>query len=458
MSERLKNRIRSASLRAHLLVMLLAATSLVWLAAALWSYEDARHEAEELLDAQLAQSARLLMAQTRHELEEEGAEHLTALDFMDDRALHPYEQRLQFRILDTEGRHLLSSANPPPRLTSQTSGYADVVADGKGWRVLLVEDPDLELRAEVAQSLAIRDELAQKVALRLALPVMLALPLLGGLIYVVVGRALRPLNQLAAKVKARTPANLTPVETRGLPRELQPLALSLNRLLARLSRTLESERRFTADAAHELRTPLAAIQMQAEVAEASADAGDRRHALQQVVAGTRRATRLVDQLLRLARLDPLAGLADARPVELDVLAAQVVEDLRPATGASRLHLDPGHDSGIIVSGDADLLGVALHNLVGNALRHAPAGSEITVGIEGGNGEPKLWVADNGPGIPEDELPYVTERFYRGRSTITEGSGLGLAIVQRIAELHGAALLLENRPQGGLRAALVWRAA
>jgi signal transduction histidine kinase len=101
--------------------------------------------------------------------------------------------------------------------------------------------------------------------------------------------------------------------------------------------------------------------------------------------------------------------------------------------------------------------VALHNLIGNALRHAPAESEITVGIEGGSGEPRLWVADNGPGVPEEELPYLTERFYRGCRTTTEGSGLGLAIVQRIAELHGATLLLENRPQGGLRAALVWRA-
>jgi len=454
---RLKNGLTPASLRAHLLVMLLAATSLVWLAAAWWSYHDARHEAEELLDAQLAQSARLLMAQTRHELEEEGAEHLTALDFMDDRELHPYEQRLQFRILDSEGRHLLSSANPPPTLTSQTSGYANVVADGQGWRVLQVEDPGLQLRAEVAQSLAIRDELAQKVAVRLALPVLLALPLLGGLIYLVVGRALRPVNELADKVKARTAANLAPVEARGLPRELQPLALALNRLLSRLNRTLESERRFTADAAHELRTPLAAIQMQAEVAEASADGDDRRHALQQVLAGTRRATRLVEQLLRLARLDPLAGLSDTHPVELEVLAAQVVDELRHGAGASRLHLDPGHDTGVIVDGDADLLGVALHNLVSNALRHAPEGSEITVGIEGGNGGPRLWVADNGPGVPEDELAYLTERFYRGRSTTTEGTGLGLAIVQRIAELHGATLLLENRPEGGLRATLTWRA-
>jgi two-component system sensor histidine kinase QseC len=436
--------------------MLLAATSLVWLAAAWWSYGDALHEAEELLDAQLAQSARLLMAQTRHELVDEGAQHLTAFSFLDEPGLHPYQQSLQFRIENDQGRTLLSSATPPPVLAGRAPGYADVFVNGQGWRVLMIDDKATRLRVEVAQSLAIREELAQKVAIRLALPVMLALPLLGGLIYLVIGRALRPLNELANKVKARTSANLTPVEARGLPREVQPLALALNRLLSRLSRTLESERRFTADAAHELRTPLAAIQMQAEVAEDCTAPGDRRHALQQVLAGTRRATRLVEQLLRLARLDPLAGLTETQPVELDVLAAQVVAEASQAAGASQLRLDPGNDSGVVVDGDADLLAVALHNLVGNALRHAPAGSEITVGIEQGNGEPKLWVADNGPGVPEDELPYLTERFYRGRSTTTEGTGLGLAIVQRIAELHGATLLLENRPEGGLCAALTWR--
>lgn len=452
----MKNGLRPASLRARLLGMLLAATSLVWLAAAWWSYGDARHEAEELLDAQLAQSARLLMAQTRHELVDEGAQHLTAFSFLDEPGLHPYQQSLQFRIENDQGRTLLSSATPPPVLAGQAPGYADVFVNGQGWRVLMIDDKATRLRVEVAQSLTIREELAQKVAIRLALPVMLALPLLGGLIYLVIGRALQPLNELANKVKARTSTNLTPVEARGLPREVQPLALALNRLLSRLSRTLESERRFTADAAHELRTPLAAIQVQAEVAEDCTDPGDRRHALQQVLAGTRRATRLVEQLLRLARLDPLAGLTETHPVELDVLAAQVVGEASQAAGASQLRLDPGHDSGVVVDGDADLLAVALHNLVGNALRHAPAGSEITVGIEQGNGEPRLWVADNGPGVPEDELPYLTERFYRGRSTTTEGTGLGLAIVQRIAELHGATLLLENRPEGGLCAALTWR--
>lgn len=454
MITRFRNGLKPASLRAHLLIMLLGATSLVWLAAAWWSYGDARHEAEELLDAQLAQSARLLMAQTRHELVDEGAEHLTTFSFLDEPGLHPYEQSLQFRIENRQGRTLLSSSNPPPVLQAHASGYADVFVDNQGWRVLVIEDTASNLRVEVAQSLAIRDELAQKVALRLALPIVLIVPLLGGLIYLVVGRALRPLNQLAATVKTRTPANLTPIEASGLPREVQPLVDALNRLLVRLSTTLESERRFTADASHELRTPLAAIQMHAQVALATGDLDDRRHALEQVIAGTQRATRLVEQLLRLARLDPLADLSNAQAIELDALAAQIMEELRPAAGTSRLHLDSGSDPGVIVYGDADLLGVALRNLVSNAMRHAPEG-DIVLGIENGGGAPRLWVADNGPGVPEAELPQLTERFYRGRDTTTEGSGLGLAIVKRIAELHGANLELKNRPEGGLRAALVW---
>ncbi|MGK2952676.1 MAG: ATP-binding protein [Thiobacillus sp.] len=455
MRNRLKKQLKPASLRTYLLIMLLSVTSLVWLAASVWSYSDARHEAEELLDAQLAQSARLLMAQTRHVMAE-GAEHLTAFDFMYEHGLHPYEQNLQFRIEDDRGRTLLSSASPPPVLTEQSSGYANVFADGLGWRVLVIRDKASSLRVEVAQSLGIRDELAQYVALRLAIPVLLALPLLGVLIYLVVGRALRPLNELANTVKTRTPANLHPVESSGLPREVQPLADALNRLLDRLSRALESERRFTADASHELRTPLAAIQMQAQVALATASDDDRRHALEQVLAGTRRATGLVEQLLRLARIDPLAGLAHTQAIELDALAAQVVAELCPNADTCQLRLAPTHDFGVTIEGDADLLGVALRNLVGNALRHAPAGSEITVGVEQGNGEPQLWVTDNGPGVPEAELPHLTERFYRGRDVTTEGSGLGLAIVKRIAELHGANLELENRPQGGLRAVLVWR--
>lgn len=441
------------SLRARLLVMLLAVTGLIWLGAAWWSFYDARHEAEELLDAQLAQSAHLLLAQTRHELVEEAENHLAAYEALDDRELHPYEQKLQFRILDARGRVLLTSLRPPPPMPTAASGYADVWDGGEGWRVLVAGDG--ALRVEVAQSLSIRDELARHVAQRLALPVLLALPLLGGLIFLVVGRALRPLDELADKVARRTAAHLAPLEVAHLPKEVLPVATALNNLFDRLDHALDSERRFTADAAHELRTPLAAIQIQAQVALASRQEEGRAHALEQVLAGTRRASRLVEQLLRLARLDPMAGLSVTRPVELAALARQVVEDLGLGDGAERLHL--AIEEHARVEGDPDLLRVALRNLLDNALRYGPEDGHITLGANRENGGLRLWVEDDGPGVAEAELPRLTERFYRGGDVTREGSGLGLAIVARIAQLHGARLLPENRDSGGLRVALVWEA-
>ncbi|MDO9225259.1 MAG: sensor histidine kinase N-terminal domain-containing protein [Pseudomonadota bacterium] len=437
------------SLRVRLLVMLLAVTGLIWLGAAWWSFYDARHEAEELLDAQLAQSAHLLLAQTRHELVEEGENHLAAYEALDDHELHPYEQKLQFRILDARGNTLLASANPPPAMAAGSTGYAEVWVGDEGWRMLATSDGIL--RVEVAQSLSIRDELARHVALRLALPVLLALPLLGGLIFLVVGRALRPLDSLAGKVASRTAANLAPLETDTLPREVLPLASALNSLLKRLDHALDSERRFTADAAHELRTPLAAIEIQAQVALASHKEDGRAHALEQVLAGTRRAARLVEQLLRLARLDPLAGPPRSRNLELAQLAREVVAD--PHLDSARIHLECVETA--VIAGDPELLSVALRNLLDNALRYSPAASRVTLGVSLDNDVPSLWVEDSGPGVTAAELPRLTERFYRGGEVVREGSGLGLAIVARIARLHGARLIFENREAGGLRATLAW---
>ncbi len=444
------------SLRTRLLLMLLSATCAVWLAAAWWSYVDARHEAEELLDAQLAQTVRMLSGLIRHELLE-GAGHLETLEIGSGRDLHPYEQKLQFRVSDRHGRPLLSSAMPPPPVPSPAEGYADLWHDGEGWRVLVVVLPAPAMRIEVAQSLAIRDELAGHVAMRLALPLALALPVLGALIVWALARGLRPLQRLARSVAARTPLNLSPLRTDHLPAEVRPLALALNNLLGRLDHALAADRRFTADAAHELRTPLAAIQVHAQVAQAGGDAAVRERALEQVVAGTRRAAHLVDELMRLERLDPLAGLPDAQPVELAGVARRVVEELLPGPEARRLAFDFDTAGDARVDGDADLLQVALRNLVDNALRYSPPGSEVTLQLRRDGEGLCLAVSDHGPGVAADELPRLAERFFRGRAVAVEGSGLGLAIVQRIADLHGARLRLANRPEGGLDAALVWPA-
>jgi two-component system sensor histidine kinase QseC len=437
------------SMRTRLLTVLLAATTLIWLSASWWNYFDARHEAEEMLDAQLAQSAHLLLAQTRHELVEEGEPRITEMQAVDQGELHPYEQQLTFRIRGKHGQTLLASHNPPPEPATTALGYSDLHVGEQGWRMFVTEDTAHSLRVEVVQSLDIRERLACHVAANLALPIVFVLPLLAGLIYLLVGRALRPLDQIAGKVASRTASNLSPLEYDGLPREIRTLSVALNKLLARLGKSLESERRFTADAAHELRTPLAAIHIQAQVALASPEGEARSHALQQVLVGTRRGTHLVEQLLRLARLDPLAELREVRLIQLAPLLRQAADEVDPER--QRIDLVTADDVGL--DGDPELLRMALRNLLENALRYSPESGRIVLGAEAGRGYIRLWVADSGPGVAEAELPRLAERFYRGREASQPGSGLGLAIVARIARLHGGYLMLENREEGGLLATL-----
>jgi two-component system sensor histidine kinase QseC len=313
--------------------------------------------------------------------------------------------------------------------------------------------PNRKFQVQVAEPVANREQVALEVASQVGLPIILVLPLLALVIVGTVRHALRPMDELAGTLATRTVANLTPLQKADLPLEVMPLVTNLNNLLQRLDHALDSERRFTADAAHELRTPLAAIQIQAQVALASHNPDGRAHALEQVLAGTRRAARLVDQLLRLARLDPLAGLPATQPVDLAALARQVVEDMH--LDAARVGVEAAGN--ITVAGDSDLLRVALRNLLDNAVRYSPPESRIQVGISGEGGA-RIWVVDCGPGVPEEDLPRLTERFYRGSEVTREGSGLGLAIVARIAQLHGARLGLENLAEGGLRAMLAWESA
>lgn len=444
------------SLRLRLLLTLLPVTLLVWLIAGVVSYKKASHEAVEMLDGQLAQSAKLLMAQIHHE--DNGAREARKLvERMVDDEPHPYEQPLEFQIWGADGTLWMRSGNSPVTPMASRPGYQDIFHEGRPWRMLAIWSPERDFQVQVAQSLADRERVALEVATQVGLPIVVALPLLGLLLYLAVHRAMRPLESLAHGVAARSPENLENLPENGeVPTEVKPLVHALNHLLSRLRTALENERIFTADAAHELRTPLAAIKIQAQVALASVKEDDRRHALRQVLAGTDRAARLVDQLLRLARLDPLEELARVGDVGLVELAWQLVDEMAPMArqlGKSLCLVDtPDHVS---VRADSDLLRLALRNLVENALRHTPEGCEVTVGAALENGAPMLWVRDTGPGVEADELARLTERFVRGRDVIQEGSGLGLAIVKRVAELHRARLELTNHPEGGLSARILW---
>lgn len=446
----------AGSLRGRLLLLVSIATLIIWIAAAAMSYRQARHEVRELMDSQMAQSAALLLAQAAH-----GPEHLAdlATDMAQLRGVRKRRNQLtlEFRVVGADGILLARSANGPPASPADNLGYADIEHDGERWRSLTLATPSDDYRILVAQSIRLRDREALEIAVKTVLPLLLFIPILIGLIYFSVRRGLKPLDDLAEEVASRSSENLQALTQTSVPREAQPLVMALNRLLRRLAATLENERRFTADAAHELRTPLAAVRVQAQVALASPAGETQKHALRQVLAGTDRATRLVEQLLRLARLDPLARLPDPHPLDLAELARATVAELHE-TGVpdKSINLDIP-STPVQVSGDPDLLVAALRNLIDNAARYTPPGSDITVFARGEHGEPVLGVVDNGPGVPAAELPKLIERFYRGRDNTSEGSGLGLAIVRRIAELHDARLEVENPAAGGFVARLRWRA-
>lgn len=473
------SRTAPLSLRARLLALLLAAVTAAWVAVAAKSYFDARHEFGEMLDAHLAQSAALLMAQTGHELLQEAAdggrrrrhdekreahrEHKDDDDHDDEHSpkvdivapAHRYERRVAFQIWEGDGVLRLRSASAPlERLAAADEGFSDVTLAGKPWRVFSRRDGDHALVVQVGELRELRDALAGRIAAHLLAPLLIALPLLALLIWFGVGRGLAPLARVNEQLGERAPDYLEPVAAAGAPRELRPLIDTLNRLLERMRNALEGERRFTADAAHELRTPLAALRTQAQVALAAADAGSRQHALDQVLAGCDRATRLVEQLLTLSRLDPQAAARRHAPLALRALAAAAVAEAAPRALAKDVDLGLAEGSEQQVRGDADLLALLLRNLVDNAVRYTPRGGEVSVSVSLQDGAVALAVTDSGPGIAAEERDKVLRRFYRVLGSGESGSGLGLSIVQRVCELHGTRLELSDGPGGrGLRAAL-----
>jgi two-component system, OmpR family, sensor histidine kinase QseC len=271
---------------------------------------------------------------------------------------------------------------------------------------------------------------------------------------VAVARGLLPLATLTREVEQRDPQNLAPLDTSSAPREVMPLIGRLNRLFARIAASLQKERSFTADAAHELRTPIAAIKAQTQVARAATTEAERIHALDNAILGCDRASRLITQLLTLARVDTLDHSV-MQPCRIRDIAAEVIAALAPAAVEKHVRLellaDADAEAEASVHGNPELLRVLLRNLLDNAILHTPRGTSVQVQISHEPGTTCLTVSDNGPGIAAEERGRVLERFYRPLGTQAGGSGLGLSIVKRIAEVHDAALqLLAMSGGNGLR--------
>lgn len=441
------------SLRWRLLAAVGIAVLLLWILTGWFSYQQAEHEAEELMDGSLAQTGRLLLAIVENNESQlvPLAARLATVRGAEDNV---YEPPLEFQIGHGDGTVLARSDNAPVLPILGAPGYSDIVRETGSWRMLNVASADGRYRVQVSQSIALRDIAALEVAERTVLPLALIAPVLVLLLYYSIRRGLRPLDKLASDVAIRSPENLAPLDKVPVPTEVRPLVIALNRLLIRLDSALENERRFTADAAHELRTPLAALKVQTQVARLSRDSAMRDHALGQIESGVDRATHLVEQLLRLARLDPMKSLEEAEPIDLRALVDEAVERTRQGKPPVPQRILASYAPGELIShGDPDLMGIAVRNLLDNAIRYTRPADTIWLEVSRVPAGITLSVRDNGPGMPPAKLARLGERFYRGRENGAEGNGLGLAIVSRVAELHGARFVATNHPEGGFVASL-----
>jgi two-component system OmpR family sensor kinase len=412
---------------------LLAALAL----AALGLYLQVRNEANALFDYELQAIAMSL------------PEHIVAEPAVmsDPRFKEVAEDRVTISVWDPQGRALYQSSARFALDHLEPPGLHNLRAFERRWRVYVLAQPGRSV--QVAQPTWVRDQLAARMAARMALPLLLAVPLVALFIWVVVGRGLRPLDALARAIGTRTPDSLAPLLLDSTPRvEVQPLVSALNTLLAQLAAALQAQRLFVADAAHELRSPLTALKLQLQLAQQESDHARRADLLGKLDERLDRMIHLVQQLLTLARTE----VQPAEPfavLDLQALAGEVVGEYAPLAEHKRIDLGLViRDAGVYrVEGDAAALFICLRNLVDNAVRYAGAASRVDVVLGVRAGRIELEVLDEGPGVAPGELERIFDRFYRGAAAAgggALGSGLGLAIARRIAEHHGLTLHVANR--------------
>lgn len=424
------------SIRLRLLLALLAMLATAAAVLGGVTYRNVLVQTEALFDYQLRQMALSLRDQGEIAPSQANALADGELDFV-------------VQIWSVDGRSIYATrdhANLPARALL---GLAEVNVNGQVWRTFSVATRDRVI--QVAQPALIRKRLAADAALRSVLPLLFLAPVLALFGWWVVARSLAPLNRVAAGVRQRDEHVLDPLPTEGLPDEVEPLVGALNALLVRLGQSFDTQRAFVADAAHELRSPLTALTLQLRLLRRAPDEASREAALTALGAGIERSTRLVEQLLTLARSEPNAATAPAVPLDLAEVVREALVDTVPYAVSRGSELELHAEETVPLTGDRTALGVLARNLADNALRYSPPGAHVVVRVGQADGGSFLQVDDNGPGIPPEERSRVFDRFYRRESSDEGGSGLGLAIVDSIARRHHASVELSESPLGGLRA-------
>lgn len=439
----------------RVVALLIVGTSLL----AYYNYRDSSHEIAEVYDAHLAQNARLLQGVMSLPLANPDRARL--YDAF-DRALrqagspgvgHPYENKLAFQVWRDSGEllvHTPSAPNIDPTLSKP--GFSDFTVDTRKWRGFLLPVPDQQVVVWVGERKDVRGDLVNRIVRHTLLPFLLGGLVLALLVWFAIGWGLQPLQNMANVIRGRHPKSLEPLQLAPLPSELEPMQAAINRLLGQVSDLLKREQRFIADAAHEMRTPLAILRLHAQNVEEAKSAEDREKALRFLIGGVDRLSRVVNQLLTLARLEPRLGQRQREDVDLTKVTTETLVEMTPwmleRSVEPTLDIAPGTYH---VRGDPMTIGIALQNLVSNAVNFSPAGAMVRISLLHQGSHIALVVEDEGPGLSHEQLEKVFERFFsEGHEG---GAGLGLSIVRTIMEDVGGAIDLQNSPGKGLKAIL-----
>lgn len=448
------------SIRRRTLTLILGLLFVGLLIITVFNLHDSNHEIAEVYDAQLAQNARLLQGVMRMPMaSKEHAQLYQAFNSVLASAVpkvdgHPYESKIAFQVWDSKGALLVHTSSAPTFTSPPIApGFSDVIDQkDRMWRAFVLDDTQYGLKIWVGERDDVRSDLVDRIVRHTVVPNLIGSLILAAVIWLAIGWGLKPLVDMAAKLRARHPGSLEPLQLVPLPSELEPMQAALNRVLAQIQELMGRERRFIADAAHEMRTPLAVLRVHAQNLMEAGNEQSRRESLQHLIVGVDRTTRLVNQLLTMARLEPQAGVPAPAVIDLPATVRESLVQMTPWL------LSKGLELVLDVSDDIDpvridpvSIDIALNNLVTNAANFSPPNGLITVRLARQGDHYELAVEDQGPGIDEAERDRLFERFYsRGND---QGAGLGLTIVRTIANRLGGQVRLENRPEGGLRATL-----
>lgn len=481
---------------------------LIWGVAAFINYRVTRDEVAALFDAELAQSGKVLLAffeglpqddaleerlklvqtdalgleldrKIAFQLKSEndglllrsngiqkfpaiGSKHLPAEDPLwdifdelleTDAFGHKYERKIAFQLWSRENGLLLRSESAPKfAFSTSIRGYSDKTIDEHLWRVFSVTSASGDYVIHVAQKEEIRSQLTDDISSHLMTQFLVGLPLLGLVIWFIVGYSLKPFSRLERQLSKREASYLKPLSAKLLPKEVVPVVNEINNLFAQLEQAFEHERRFTADASHELRTPLAGLLTQAQVALRTTDETVRKQALLRITQAVNRMTYMVQQLLTFSRIESGKEYLAKEITLVNREIIQVIAELEPTAHKKQIQLEFVEHNAVPILANTQLITVLVRNIIDNAIKYTPAGGKVLISLESKANQLEFKVEDSGPGIPPDQYENSLKRFHRcvETSQTAQGSGLGFSIVERITAMYGAELSLGVSQFGGLK--------